>query len=228
MWKTLSRAILLSLSTGWIAFAQEKPVGPKIRAILLAPGGSSIELHTLSSETKKITGPILVGSRGISDAFSPGSQLFSFAIPDKAVEIGFRSIADITLPPAGDDFIILLEPAGETFKTHIVSGKEPRFQNDSTLFFNATDMPLGATLGEKKIVIPPRRATIGEAPAKGERPWYQVTFYEPQENAQPRIFANTRWPHRVSSRCYIFLYRSELSGQIVYHGIDETLLKEEP
>ena len=224
MLKTLIPAILLSLWTASFANAQEKSSGPRIRALILAPAGATIELHTIVPGSGKISGSILVGATGVSDPIMPGARIFSFAIPDKTRETGFRAVSDVTLPAAGDDFIVLLEPAGETFKNHVVAGNEPRFKNDSTLFFNATDAQIGVTLGKGKLVIPPRKPVMAEAPPQGERPWYQVTFYELNADGSPRIFANTRWPHRKSSRCYLFLYRSQASGGISYHAVDESIV----
>ncbi len=121
---------------------------------------------------------------------------------------------------------MLLEPAGEKLKAHIVSENAPRFGNNSTMFFNASGLPIGVTLGENRTVVPPRKPVVIEAPPKGERPWFQVTFYE-ADDGQPRMFANTRWPHRNASRSYLFFYRAEKSGRISYQAVDESLVPNE-
>jgi len=212
--------VLVPLAPGT---AQEKD-GPAlaIRALLLVPGGPTMELYTLTAESRKVSGPVLVGARGLSDPLAPGARNFAFAIPDKTKEEGYRSVASVVLPANGSDFIILLEPAGQTLKPHVVSGRAPRFGNDSTLFFNVTDVPIGVTLGKDKVLVPPRKPIIAEAPRRGESPWYQVTFYEPKDG-QPAMIANTRWPHRNASRTYLFFYRSESSGRINYQAVDETV-----
>ncbi len=181
-----------------------------------------MELYTIATESKKLSGPVLVGARGLSEPLAPGARSFAFAIPDKSKEDGYRPVASIVLPETGSDFIILLEPAGQTFKPHVVSSKIPGFGNDSTLFFNATDVPLGVILGSNKVLVPPRKPVIAEAPQRGEVPWYQVTFYEPKDG-QPAMIANTRWPHRNASRNYLFFYRSEPSGRISFQAVDETI-----
>jgi hypothetical protein len=89
------------------------------------------------------------------------------------------------------------------------------------LFFNATETILGAALGANKVLIKPRVAVFAKAPPRGERPFYQVTFYQP-DNSKARPFANTRWPHRDASRCYVFFYRSE-TGRLAYQAVDESL-----
>jgi len=204
--------------------AQDKEAsGVKVRALLLVPGGPTIELYAIAAETGKATGPVVVGARGISDPLYPGARLFSLAIPDTSTESGHRPVAEVSLPNSGGDFIVLLEPEGNRFKPHLVSGRAARFGNSSTMFFNATDHPIGASLGESRILIPPRKPVVAEAPPRGEQPWYQVAFYEPQEDGSPRVFSNTRWPYRNASRSYVFFYRSEPSGRISYQAVDETL-----
>ncbi len=204
-----------------------KSSGAKSRALLLVRRSSTMELRTLATETKKTSAPILVGARGLSDPVSPGGRRFSFVIPDAATESGYRSVADVMLPEQGSDFIILLEPSGENFKAHVVIGKEPRFVNGSTLFFNATDIPIGATLGETKILIRPGDPILAEAPPKGERPWYQVSFYEPDVDGSPRIFTNTRWPYRNASRSYVFFFLVKDSERIAIQAVDESLVSPE-
>ncbi len=221
--RTLLIATLAVLFPAPFSSAQEedKP-GPVIRALLLAPGGPSMELYALAAESKKLSGPFLVGARGLSKPIAPGARSFAFAIPDKSKEDGYRPVASIVLPESGNDFIILLEPAGQTFKPHVVSARAPGFGNDSTLFFNATEVTIGATLGSNKVLIPPRKPVIAEAPQRGEAPWFQVTFYE-SKDGKPAMIANTRWPHRNASRSYLFFYRSEPSGRISFQAVDETI-----
>jgi len=193
---------------------------PTVRALLLAPGGAVVKLHPLAGEN--VDKAILIGARGLSDPFKPASRAFSLALPDNTMESGYRSVAQIALPEYGEDFIILLEPAAEIFNVHIVNGKEPRFSKDCLLFFNAVETSLIADLGGSKILLKPRVATFAKPPPRGEKPFYQVTFYRPDNN-QPRAFANTRWPHRdVAMRSYVFFYPNK-SGRVTWHAVDERL-----
>ena len=82
---------------------------------------------------------------------------------------------------------------------------------------------MGATLGASKVLIKPRVAVFAKAPPRGEKPYYQVTFYQP-DDGQARPFANTRWPHRDKGRCYIFFYRSQ-AGRLTYQAVDEELTR---
>lgn len=204
---------------GFLTAATEpKPAG--VRALLLVPGGPVVKLHPLSGSV--VGEAVQIGARGLSDSFKPGSRVFSLAIPDAKQESGYRAVANVVLPAEGKDFIILLEPANNTFKVHLVNGGEPRFGADSVLFFNATEIALAATLGREKILIKPRVAVFAKAPARGVKNYYQVTFYE-QDKGKVRPFANTRWPHRDKGRCYLFFYRSQ-TGRLIYQAVDEELM----
>lgn len=193
--------------------------GPGVRALLLVPGGPLVKLHPMSGET--VGDAVQVGARGLSESFKPPSREFSLAIPDAKQESGYRSVGKVTLPEQGKDFILLLEPAKEVYKVHVVDSRESRFGADSILFFNASDIILGAALGSNKVLIKPRVAVFAKPPPRGEKPFYQVTFYQP-DNSKARPFANTRWPHREASRCYVFFYRSE-TGRLTYQAVDESL-----
>ena len=203
---------------GGLSMAAET-AGPEVRALLLVPGGPVVKLHPVSGE--KVGDAVQVGARGLSESFRPAAREFSLAIPDSKKESGYRIVGKATLPEQGKDFIILLEPGSSTFKVHVVSGQEPRFGADCILFFNASDTVLGAALGRSKVLIKPRVTVFAKPPPRGDKPFYQVTFYQP-ENSKARPFANTRWPHRDASRCYVFFYRSE-NGRLTYQAVDESL-----
>jgi hypothetical protein len=214
--KFLPLAALLAASPG---FAEE-PAGLSVRALLLAPGGPVVALHPMSGEV--VGGEIQIGARGLSDSFKAPSRAFDLAMPDTKKESGFRAVGRVELPEVGQDFIILLEPAKSSFKVHVVNAKDSGFGADCVLFFNASDVNIGGILGAKKVLVTPRKAVFAKAPPRGEKPYYQVTFFEP-DGGRPRPFANTRWPHREGSRCYVFFYRSNAAGRLTYQAVDEDL-----
>lgn len=214
---TVALAVAACLST-CMALAEESG-GPAVRALLLVPGGPVVKLNMVSGE--KVGEAVQIGAGGLSESFKPASREFSLATRDTRQESGYRAVAKISLPEQGKDFIILLEPAKEMFKVHVVNGRDDGFAADCLLFFNASDTILGASLGGSKILIKPRVPVFAKAPPRGEKPFYQVTFYQP-DNSKARPFANTRWPHRHSSRCYVFFYRGE-TGRLTYQAVDESL-----
>ncbi len=218
MFHNLKAHLTVVISSVGLAFGAESS-GLDVRALLLVPGGPIVKLHPMSGE--KVGEAVQVGARGLSESFKPFSREFSLAIPDANQESGYRSVGKVTLPEQGKDFILLLEPAKEDYKVHVVDSRESRFGADSILFFNASDTILGAALGTNKFLIKPRVAVFAKPPPSGAKPFYQVTFYQP-ENSKARPFANTRWPHRNNSRCYVFFYRSK-TGRLTYQAVDEYL-----
>lgn len=194
---------------------------PSVRALLLTPGGAVIKVYPITED--KVEAAVQIGARGLSASFKPGSRQFSLAIPDKTNESGYRPVARVVLPESGMDFIILLEPQTEIFKIHVVNGREPRFGANSLLLFNASDINLGANLGGTKILIKPRVAVFANPPPRADKPFYQVTFYQP-DNSKARPFADTRWPHRDTTRCYVFFYRNQ-AGRLTYQAVDESLIR---
>jgi len=220
MFRFLFKFLLVTASFAASLSAATKTGGLSVRALLLTPGGPVVTLHPLIEG--KISDAVTIGARGLSDSFNAPARQFSLAVPDQTLESGFRCVGEITLPPQGKEFIILLEPTKDSFKAHVVNHREPRFGADNVLFFNASEITLGATLGSNKVLIKPRQAVFAKAPPRGEKSYYQVTFFEP-DNGKARPFTNTRWPHRDKSRCYIFFYRSLVNGRLTYQAIDEVL-----
>jgi hypothetical protein len=218
MFHRLTAVLTAACFSAGLAFGAESS-GPGVRALLLVPGGPLVKFHPMSGET--VGEAVQVGARGLSESFRAPSREFSLAIPDTKQESGYRSVGKATLPEQGKDFIILLEPAQEVYKVHVVDSRESRFGADSILFFNASDIILGAALGSNKLLIKPRAAVFAKPPIRSEKPFYQVTFYQP-DNSKARPFTNTRWPHRDASRCYVFFYRSE-TGRLTYQAVDESL-----
>lgn len=214
--------LLFSVFIGCFCQAQESS-GPGVQALLLVPGGPVVSLHPMGGKT--VGNAVSIGARGLSESFNAPGRHFSWCISDKNVESGYRAVGEVQLPEQGNDFIILLEPVNKMFKSHVIASREARFGADGLLFFNASDAVIGAALGSVRVKIPPRIAVFGRAPAKSEKPFYQVTFYY-QNEGDVRPFYDTRWPHREQSRCYVFFYRSD-NGRITYQSVDERIKPQE-
>lgn len=219
MFHRLTIALIVAACFSTCMVLGEESAGLAVRALLLVPGGPVVKLHLVSGE--KVGEVVQIGAGGLSESFRPATRGFSLATPDTRQESGYRAVAKISLPEQGKDFIILLEPAKEMFKVHVVNGREAAFAADCLLLFNASDTVLGASLGGSKVLVKQRVPVFVKAPPRGEKPFYQVTFYQP-DNSKARPFANTRWPHRDASRCYVFFYRSE-TGRLTYQAVDESL-----
>jgi hypothetical protein len=204
-----------------VSYAQEAPkIG--VRAMLLTPRGPTVTLHPLIEG--KVSDAVTISARGLSENFNAPARQFALALPDQSVEIGFRSVGEVRLPDQGKEFILLLEPVGAKFTSHVIPSRESRFVADSTLFFNASDAPVVVELGSEKTLIKPRVAVFTKAPARGEKPYYQATLYH-SDKGKAKPFFSSRWPHRDNVRCYAFIYRNE-AGRLTYQAVDERLMPE--
>ncbi len=198
-----------------------KERGPAVRAVLLVPGSPNVELVTIVAD--KISPPFTIGASGLSGNIFPGGRAFNLAVKDTSAETGFRQVASVVLPEAGNDFILLLEPLeGKSFIPHVVTDRLQGFGADSTLFFNASSAQIGAVFGKQKTLIRPRRVEIVSAPpAQGDVPYYQVELYYP-DNEKLKLFASSRWLHRDDGRNYVFIYQEKDTGRFVYQTFNET------
>ena len=219
------------LGLGVLAQPAAKPVsplppgkGPAIRALLLAADRPNLELVVIAG--KQVSEPLLVGASGLSARVFPGAKSFSLALKDASAVRGYRSVAAITLPEAGDDFIVLLEPvAGDSFTPYLVNGRQQAFGADATLFFNASQAAIGAVLDHTKVLIAPRRVeVVAGPPPQGEIPYYQVELYAP-DGGTPRMFSSSRWLHRPNGRNYVFIYQDKGSGRFGYQSVNETFAR---
>jgi hypothetical protein len=215
---------LLPALTGLLVAVSHAQDAPKIgvRALLLTPGGPTVTLHPMIEG--KVSDPVTVSARRLSDSFGAPARQFALALPDQSVEIGFRIVGEVTLPDQGKDFILLLEPTAEKFKAHVVFSGDSRFAADSTLFFNASETPIVVAFGSEKTLIKPRTAVFAKAPSRGEKPFYQATLYY-SDKGKVEPFFSSRWRHSDNSRCYAFIYRNE-AGRLTYQAVDERLMPE--
>lgn len=196
--------------------------GPAVRALLLVSGSPNMELVTIAGE--RISAPFNVGASGLSQRFHPGASEFHLGVKDDGEETGYRRVGKATLAPGGRDHILLLEPVeGRMFGIHAISGAATDFGADSTLFFNASDVSVGAMLGNVKKVLAPGRIEIVPAPqVKGDVPFFQVEMYH-ASGSTSRMFASSRWLHRSDGRNYAFVYRDTATGRFSYKIFSETI-----
>ena len=213
--------ILHLLLTFGTAESQENQA--RVRMLILSPVDREMRISLIGVKGKVLTDQVLTGNLGLSDSVEVKERKISLAIPAPEEESGFLKVGEVSLPEKGKDFIVLLEPTGKTFDTHVVSGKMPGFGRGNALFFNATDTSLGVTLGARKVLIPPRELVAGGPPAKGEKSWYQVAFYQPREGGGARKFGDTRWPYREHARAYVFFYPDGPFNGVSYHVVDEMM-----
>lgn len=200
--------------------SERSEAGPSVSMLLLAPHGPVAELHSIVGD--RIKGPVRVHSARVSEPLFPGARAFSLAIADATSAQGFKAVATVTLPQSGKDFIALLQPEGERYNVMLIDKDSPGFRQDSIALYNAADAPIGFSAGGKRVLINPKKLAVVQPPPREEKPYYQLQLYEIREN-EPKILTNTRWPHRNRSRLYLFFYRNETTGRIVWQAVDEII-----
>ncbi len=195
---------------------------PDIRLILLAKGGSNLELFFFNEGSSVPQGSVTVGTHGLSKPVTLSERHCYLALKDSAAESGFRKVGTISLPDQGKDFIVLLLPRGNEFESFLVDSDSPDFSSGRILLFNTTEMPLAAKLGDKITIAEPWTPVFALAPEAEGKSWYQVSLYYPVSGGGARIFSSTRWPYRDKIRSIVFLFRDPVTQRIVYQAIDES------
>ena len=195
----------------------------RVRFVLLANGGPSVELYNFAEETTIPPEPVRVGTRSLSKPITTESRQFQLALRDASQKSGFRKTGLVTLPEVGDDFIVLLLPEDHHFTPFVVDSSATTFRPNNILFFNTTETPLAAKLDDEVTIISPRTPTFAPSPDPNDASWYQVSLYYPVSGGGAKIFSNTRWPHRKSVRSIVFLFRDSTSRRITYQAIDDRI-----
>ncbi len=198
----------------------EEAAKVSLRALLLAPRGSTVTVHSIFEG--KASDPVTITANGLTESFSAPSRRFSLGLPDQKAETGFRSVGDVMLPDQGDDFILLLEPRAEKFIAHVVASRDSRFVGDSMLFFNASEAPVMAVLGSEKTLIKPSVAVFVKAPSRGKEAFFSGVLYQ-YKDGSAKPFFSSRWIHNKDSRRYVLIYRNE-AGRLAHQAVAESLI----
>jgi len=202
----------------------ENGEGPLVRMLLLTQESPSVEVYYFSDGMEAPEGPLLIGSLGLSKPFNAPSNNFLLVIKDAQQANGYRPVARVILDESGSKVTLLLLPEGNKMKAFAINADNQAFDNKTVLFFNAAETPLAARLGSKVTVIHPKTPTKVPVPEQSEKPWYQVSLFEPTADGHAKFFSNTRWPYQSSTRTYIFMYRNQYNDRISYKAVDEPVV----
>ncbi len=194
--------------------------GVSVRAMLLMPAGTHMELSAAAGE--KVSKPVLVGARGLSDGVGISGRQFSWVTPEAGAPGGYKILCKVVLPETGGNFITLLEPEEDHFKAHVMNGGDSNFGPDAVAFFNAAREDIGVAMDSKRVLIVPGKPVVVNPPRMAEKPFYQVQMFRVEEGAY-QLFASTRWPYRTATRSYVFIYRSQKNGQLAWQAVDEVI-----
>lgn len=132
-----------------------------------------------------------------------------------------KPIGGITLPP-GRDFLIILIPSKDKWKTKLVRLDSSKFGASTICLVNLTPKNIACTFDEDKVLLKSGELEIVSTPKKkDDRNFYQIQFFA-EKGGKPKRFADTRWPHDPRVRSVVFYYIDKF-GRLTYRAIDEVV-----
>jgi hypothetical protein len=148
----------------------------------------------------------------------------SQAAPDRTFKVQAagrdQTLASVTLPENGKEFIVLLIPTPEAaYKPVVIPDKDPSFEPGSIYFYNNTEKPMICHIGSSKLVLEPG---IGRSlkPEGAENGVYDTAF-SIREGAEIRQISSARWPVEPKMRSYIFFFVNPQTKRIDFRAVDE-------
>jgi hypothetical protein len=207
------RPLLLSLLAAASVHAQEAARDLKVRF--------------LAESALPDLGPVVLASgEERSPAFALPLQNLSAAqaAPGRSFDVQAegkdQSLAKVTLPESGKEFIVLLVAAPEaTYKPVVIADKDASFEAGNMYFVNNTDKPIVGHIGSSKVVLEPGTGRSLK-PEGAENGAYDVAF-SVREGEATRQISSTRWPVETKMRSYVFFFVNPQTKRIDFRAVDE-------
>lgn len=153
----------------------------------------------------------------LSDPQTPPQRLFSVWSVGKNM-----SLATITLPEKGDNFVVLLIPAAEGgFKPVVIAAKDKEFAPGDIYFYNHADKTVLGYVGTAKFILKPASGKVlrPEGPDP-EGPYYQIGLGVRDETGD-RPLSTSRWPIQQNMRMYVFFFINPRTQRLDFRAVDE-------
>lgn len=131
----------------------------------------------------------------------------------------------VPMPAEGTRFILALFPAADeegnsVYRHVLIRTDNLRFGKSDLYLMNLTRLSIAGTLGTKKFSLASGKSdVVTPVPSDGDR-MYQARFYHDQDG-QPQLFSDTRWPLAVTARDYLFFLPDPESQTITYLSFRE-------
>ncbi|MFK7849423.1 MAG: hypothetical protein AB8D78_00465 [Akkermansiaceae bacterium] len=106
-----------------------------------------------------------------------------------------------------------------SFKVLRLDGDANGFAGGSQFFYNATKVPIGASVGDRKFSIEPGKYKLTKAKAsykRNGREYLGVEFFYQVKDRQEK-FESTTWRHNDKVRYMVFFYHDDRTKQITTH-----------
>jgi hypothetical protein len=200
-----------------------------------APKGA-LKVRFLAERSPAGTGQVsLVAKEAKSPLFDlPISHLSAPQTPPERVfavwSTGLNvSLATVTLPEEGNQFIVLLVPSKEGgFKPVVISAKDTGFRPGDIYFYNHADKTVLGYVGTATFTLEPGMGkSLRPDGAKGDNLYYDVGLGV-REKEGDRTLSKARWPVQKQMRMYVFFYINPTNGRLDFRAVDEFVEPEAP
>jgi len=209
------RFILAILTTALLsASAEAKNIEVRFAALSVPPNLGEILMTTSEIRSDSFVLPL----NHLSAAQTAPARVFRLEPKDKPAVL-----ASVTLPEAGDDFIILLIPGMEkNFEAVVIPAKDDSFRPGDYYVHNVTknEVSVLGLVGTTKFIVPPRKGKIVRPAGAREEGFYDVTLGV-REGDSSRVISSSRWPVGKRMRTYIFFFDNPRSDGIAFRAVDE-------
>jgi hypothetical protein len=208
------------------------PVGMAMCLLLLAvsfvAGGEKTRLRFLAESVPADLGEVvwMAGGKEGGGLQLAGNQLSApINVPDRVIGLQSkqdrRKLGVVTLPAAGDSFVVLLipEPAG-TLKSVVIDANPRNFHGGDVFLYNHSDRKIGGHLGATEFELAPGEGMSLRAGGDLTEGNYNVAFNVREETGD-RVLRTMRWPVQTRSRSYGFFFRNPGKDRIEFRAVDE-------
>jgi hypothetical protein len=213
MFRTLVLLIVLLESAVGQSARTEAALRVRFLAERMPPEIGQVALAAKDAKTAPFDMPV----NHLSEPQTPPQRLFSVWSMGKNV-----SLATVTLPEKGDNFVVLLIPALEGgFKAVVIAAKDKEFAPGDIYFYNHADKTVLGFVGTAKFVLDPASGKVlRPAGAEPEGRYYQIGLGV-REKEGDRPLSTARWPVQKDMRMYVFFFINPRTQRLDFRAVDE-------
>jgi hypothetical protein len=143
--------------------------------------------------------------------------------------IGLKSVKDnqplatITLPEAGEAFVVLLLPEeGGILKPLVIPASDSAFRAGDVFLCNHSDKTIVGHLGTTEFELKPGQGKPVRPAAEPSVNYYDVAISVREESGD-RMLRTMRWPIQMRSRSYGFFAKNPVKNRIEFRAVDELI-----
>lgn len=214
--------LLCVLAAALLPAAAQSKSGPKVR-FLAERAPQEIGKVLLAVKEVK-SAPFDLPVNHLSERQSPPARVFAVWSTAKNV-----SLATVTLPENGDEFIVLLVPSTTGgYSPVVISAADPQFRPGDIYFYNHADKTVLGYVGTAKFVLEPAKGrTLRPEGPSGDGNFYNIGLGVREADGD-RPLSTSRWPVQKQMRMYVFFYLNPQTGRLDFRAVDEFIEPEAP